>query len=81
MPFGSTNASSTLQALMNEVFRPFLRRFVLEFFDDILIYNASWAEHLQHMRLVLAKLEEHRLFMKWSKCAFARWPTLATHFS
>ena len=70
MAFGLTNAPSMFQALMNEVLRPFLRRFVLVFFDDILIYSNSWAEHLQHLRLVLDTLRTHRLFVKRSKCAF-----------
>jgi hypothetical protein len=55
---------------MNEVLRPFLRRFVLVFFDYILIYNKSWLEHLQHVHLVFFVLQAHKLFMKRSKCAF-----------
>jgi hypothetical protein len=70
MLFGLTNAPATFQALMNTVLRPFLRRFVLVFFDDILIYNSSWSEHLRHVHLVLTTLQEHRLFIKKSKCAF-----------
>ena len=70
MPFGLCNAPATFQALMNDVLRSFLRRFVLVFFDDILIYNNSWADHLRHLRAVLTLLRHHRLFVKRSKCAF-----------
>jgi len=70
MPFGLCNAPTTFQALMNDVLRPFLRRFVLVFFDDILIYSSSWADHLRHLRAVLTMLQQHRLFVKRLKCAF-----------
>ena len=56
---------------MNDVFRKFLRKFVLIFFDDILIYSASLEEHVEHLRLVFQTMREHSLFAKGSKCAFA----------
>jgi hypothetical protein len=76
MPFGLTNAPATFQALMNDVLKPFIRHFVLVFFDDILIYSHSWAEHLQHVKAVLQEMRDHRLFAKRSKCSFGE-PSMA----
>lgn len=71
MPFGLTNAPSTFQSVMNEILRGLLRKCVLVFFDDILVYNPSMESHLQHLEVVLSKLQEHSLKVKESKCTFA----------
>jgi hypothetical protein len=58
------------QSLMNYVLQPLLRRCVLVFFDDILIYSPSWSTHLQHVRAVMTLLRANSLFVKKSKCSF-----------
>lgn len=49
---------------MNEVLRPFLRHFVLVFFEDILSFSRSWSEHLRHVRAVVRLLQANQLFLK-----------------
>ncbi|GJV88340.1 ty3-gypsy retrotransposon protein [Tanacetum coccineum] len=70
MPFGLINAPSTFQALMNCVFNPFLRKFALVFFDDILVYNPSVTAHIAHLKMVLQVMRENTLFVKKSKYMF-----------
>ncbi|XP_044474694.1 uncharacterized protein LOC123202715 [Mangifera indica] len=71
MPFGLSNAPATFQALMNTVFRDHLRRFILVFFDDILIYSRDLADHLEHLHTALTLLSEHHLVLNRKKCSFA----------
>lgn len=72
IPFGLTNAPATFQSIMNTVFAPLLRKGVLVFMDDILIYAPSMEEHLRLLQQVFAILRDNQLFMKLSKCAFAQ---------
>ena len=70
MPFGLTNTPSTFQALMNRVFKSYLRKFILVFFDDILVYNPSLAAHLEHLQVTMEVLMKNTLYAKKSKCIF-----------
>ena len=70
MSFGLTNAPAYFMYLMNKVFMEFLDKFVVVFIDDILIFSKTEEEHAEHIRLVLQKLREHKLYAKRSKCEF-----------
>ena len=72
MPFGLCNAPSTFQSVMNSIFRSHLRKFILVFFDDILIYSPSWNKHLEHVRQTLTILQHHKFYAKLSKCEFGQ---------
>ncbi|CAM8910751.1 unnamed protein product [Rhodiola kirilowii] len=67
IPFNLTNAPSSFQAAMNDLFRPLLRRCVLVFYD-ILVYSPSWAKHLHHLANVLQIVEHHKYYVNHLTC-------------
>lgn len=69
MSFGLTNAPSTFQSLMNQVFKPFFHKFIL-FFYDIPIYIKNEGEHVKHLEMTLEVLRYQQLYAKLSKCKF-----------
>ncbi|WVZ02845.1 hypothetical protein V8G54_023651 [Vigna mungo] len=72
MPFGLCNAPSTFQATMNELLKPFLRKFLIVFFDDILVYSTTWDAHLNHLERTFQTLLQGQFFLKGSKCLLAQ---------
>jgi hypothetical protein len=70
MSFGLTNALTYFMYLMNSVFMSELDKFVVVFIDGILIYSRSMEKHVEHLQIVLQRLQEHQLYAKFSKCEF-----------
>jgi hypothetical protein len=70
MSFGLTNALAYFMYMMNKVFMEYLDKFIVVFINDILVYSRSEEEHEGHLRLVLQKLQDHKLYAKLSKCEF-----------
>ena len=55
---------------MEDILWPFTNTFVVVYLDDILIYNKTWVEHLQHSQRVLHTLRQHKLYANLKKCSF-----------
>lgn len=67
---GLTNALATFMRMMNNVLRPFTNSFVVVYLDDILIFNKTWEEHIQHVDQVFSTLQDHGLYANKEKCSF-----------
>ena len=72
MPYGVTGGPTTFQQTMNYILAPLLRKGVVVFIDDILVYTKTWSDHLALLQAMYDLLTEHRIKIKLSKCSFAQ---------
>ncbi|RVX06336.1 Retrovirus-related Pol polyprotein from transposon 297 [Vitis vinifera] len=72
MPFDFTNAPTMFCTLMNKIFHPYLDKFMVVYFDDIVIYSNTLKKHVEHLRKVFTILRQNELYVKKEKCSFAK---------
>jgi hypothetical protein len=68
MPFGLSNAPSTLQRVMHNMFHDYLDVFVMVFIDDCMIFSKNPEEHLMHIEKVLDRFKEFNFRVRHDKC-------------
>ena len=70
LPLGLTNAPVAIMDLMNQVFKSYRDKFVIEFIDVILVYSSNEEKHEEHLRIMLGTLKEHAWYAKFFRCKF-----------
>jgi hypothetical protein len=58
--------------LMNHVLRKYIGLFVVEYFDDILVYSKTFDDYVKHLRVVFETLRDFKLYEKLTKCYFCK---------
>lgn len=81
MPYGVTGGPATFQLTMNSILAPFLRKCVVIFIDDILIFSSSWLDHLKHLKAIFSVLDQHQFKVKMFLCSKFTSLSLSHHFS
>ena len=71
MPFGLTNAPATFRRNMDDLLRPFIKKCIIVYLDDIFIFSRSWEEHVKQLWQVFNTLKQHQLYLHMEKCSFA----------